>query len=78
MVIKEPNVPNSLTKMLLDLFSDPTTASLFYTNDLLVVIDIITRQLTNLNPDDKVSQFIVCVCSSATCVHKQHYVTWYY
>lgn len=78
MVIKEPNVPNSLTKMLLDLFSDSTTASLFYTNDLLVVIDIITRQLTDLNPDDKVSQFIACVCSIATCVHKQHYVTWYY
>lgn len=54
-VIKEPNVPNSLTKMLMDLFSDSTTASLFYTNDLLVVIDIITRQLTDLNPDDKVT-----------------------
>ena len=78
MVIKEPNVPNSLTKMLLDLFSDSTTASLFYTNDLLVVIDIITRQLTDLNTDDKVSQLIACVCSIATCVHKQHYVTWYY
>lgn len=56
-VIKEPNVPNSLTKMLMDLFSDSTTASLFYTNDLLVVIDIITRQLTDLNPDDKVTHF---------------------
>ena len=65
MVIKEPNVPNSLTKMLMDLFSHSTTASLFYTNDLLVVIDIITRQLTDLNPDDKVNynRFCVCVCA---------------
>ena len=55
-VIKEANVPNSLTKMLMDLFSHSTTASLFYTNDLLVVIDIITRQLTDLNPDDKVTK----------------------
>ena len=61
-VIKEPNVPNSLTKMLMDLFSDSTTASLFYTNDLLVVIDIITRQLTDLNPDDKVrNTHFVCM-----------------
>lgn len=61
MVIKEPNVPNSLTKMLIDLFSHSTTASLFYTNDLLVVIDIITRQLTDLNPDDKVRNSFICV-----------------
>lgn len=60
-VIKEPNVPNSLTKMLLDLFSHSTTASLFYTNDLLVVIDIITRQLTDLNPDDKVNWLSICI-----------------
>jgi len=58
-VIKEPNIPNSLIKMMLDLFSHNTTASLFYTNDLLVVIDIITRQLSDLNPDDKVSVFTV-------------------
>ena len=57
MVIKEPNIPNSLIKMMLDLFSHTTTASLFYTNDLLVVIDIITRQLSDLNPDDKVSVY---------------------
>ena len=64
-MIKEPNVPNSLTKMLIDLFSHSTTASLFYTNDLFVVIDIITRQLTDLNPDDKV--IIMFLCGSGFC-----------
>lgn len=75
MVIKEANVPNSLTKMLMDLFSHSTTASLFYTNDLLVVIDIITRQLTDLNPDDKVTtsiMSIIVLCSIyQSCVIKR-------
>ena len=61
-VVKEANVPNSLTKMLMDLFSHSTTASLFYTNDLLVVIDIITRQLSDLNPDDKVTNMPEFTC----------------
>ena len=51
----------------MDLFSHSTTASLFYTNDLLVVIDIITRQLTDLNPDDKVTN--TCCGKSSRLIH---------
>jgi len=70
-VIKEPNIPNSLIKMMLDLFSHATTASLFYTNDLLVVIDIITRQLSDLNPDDKVSVVTVSLlCMYVLVLHQ--------
>ena len=69
-MIKEPNVPSSLTKMLMDLFSHSTTASLFYTNDLLVVIDIITRQLTDLNPDDKVTNIYTII--AVTIYYRAH------
>ncbi|XP_076326036.1 NCK-interacting protein with SH3 domain isoform X3 [Tachypleus tridentatus] len=47
------NVPNSTLKMLLDIFGNPTTASLFYLNDTKVLLDIITRQLMDLTPGDK-------------------------
>ena len=47
--------PDSLTKILLDLFSDPLTSGVFYTTDLKVLIDIISRQLHDLAPGDKVT-----------------------
>ncbi|KAH9361198.1 hypothetical protein HPB48_001556 [Haemaphysalis longicornis] len=46
-------VPNSVLKMLTELFSDSTTAELFYLNDVAVLIDIVTRQLSDLPPADK-------------------------
>lgn len=40
--------------MFIDLFGNDTTASLFYTNDVKVLIDIVLRQLMDIAPGDKV------------------------
>lgn len=50
----EPRPPHSVLKMMRDMYSTRTTASIFYTNDERVVCDIIIRQLTDLPSDDKV------------------------
>ncbi|MPC96740.1 NCK-interacting protein with SH3 domain [Portunus trituberculatus] len=50
----EPRPPNSILKMMRDMYSTRATASIFYTNDERVVCDIIIRQLTDLPADDKV------------------------
>jgi len=39
-------------KMAIDLMSSPTAASLFYTNDIKVLIDVLTRFVTDLGPDE--------------------------
>ncbi|XP_071807661.1 NCK-interacting protein with SH3 domain-like [Asterias amurensis] len=49
----EPKPPNSLLKFLCDIFANADTSSLFYTNDMNVLIDIIIRQLTDRCPGDK-------------------------
>ena len=48
---------NSVLKMFVDLFSTPETASMFYTNDNKVLIDILVRQLSDLSAGDSVSVF---------------------
>ena len=50
MAITEPCCPDSMTKFLLDVFSDRATSGLFYTTDMRVLIDIVTRQLNDLCP----------------------------
>ena len=55
--IKAPCCPDSLTKILLDIFADKETAAIFYTSDLMVLIDIITRQLHDLCPGEKVADY---------------------
>ena len=52
--ISEPCCPNSLTKFLLDVFSDRSTSGMFYTTDMMVLIDIVTRQLSDLGPGEEV------------------------
>jgi hypothetical protein len=47
-------VPNSLLKILCDLFSRKETAAIFFTNDLKVLIDIILREVVNLDPTHEV------------------------
>jgi len=42
--------PNSIHKLVLDVFSNDKVTSHFYTNDLMVLIDIIARQLCDLGP----------------------------
>lgn len=55
-VLKHTKPPvNTVLKMLVDLFSIPLTASMFYTNDVKVLIDILVRQLSDLSCGDPVS-----------------------
>jgi hypothetical protein len=51
----QPVPPHSVLKLFVDLFSTAQTATLFYTNDTKVLIDIIVRQLADLSPGDSVS-----------------------
>ena len=53
--IADPCCPDSMTKFLLDVFSDRETSGLFYTTDMMVLLDIVTRQLTDLCPGMEVS-----------------------
>eukprot|EP00731_Ephydatia_muelleri_P002648 Em0001g2648a len=45
--------PNALLKVMLDMFSDKATSSIFYTTDLMVLIDIIHRQLSDMEAGSK-------------------------
>ena len=56
MAIAEPCCPDSMTKFLLDVFHDTSTSSMFYTTDMMVLIDIVTRQLTDLSQGDEVRE----------------------
>jgi hypothetical protein len=57
----QPVPPHSVLKLFVDLFSTAQTATLFYTNDTKVLIDIIVRQLADLSPGDNVSfNNVVC------------------
>jgi hypothetical protein len=47
--------------MLVDLFSIPETTTLFYTNDVKVLIDILVRQLSDLSAGDVVSLRYKCM-----------------
>ncbi|XP_053399452.1 LOW QUALITY PROTEIN: NCK-interacting protein with SH3 domain-like [Mercenaria mercenaria] len=49
----EPKPPNSVMKILQDMYSSPGTANILYTNDARVLIDIILRHLIDLPPGDK-------------------------
>lgn len=53
----EPAPPHSVLKLFIDLFESEVTASLFYTNDIKVLIDIVLRQLFDIPPGDKVLLF---------------------
>ncbi|XP_017887496.1 NCK-interacting protein with SH3 domain [Ceratina calcarata] len=54
----EPQPPHSVLKLFIDLFNNDITASLFYTNDVKVLIDIILRQLYDMFPGDKRRQYL--------------------
>lgn len=57
--LKEPLVPDSMTKLCIDLFSDRSTAGLLYTSDLKVLVDIIARNLSDRGPGDEVREYVV-------------------
>jgi hypothetical protein len=52
--LQEPLCPDSLTKFALDVFSSKETSGMFYTTDLMVLIDIVLRQISDLCPGDQI------------------------
>ncbi|XP_063267359.1 NCK-interacting protein with SH3 domain isoform X2 [Prinia subflava] len=49
----QPQPPHSVLKFLQDIFASKDTASIFYHTDMMVLIDILVRQLADLSPGDK-------------------------
>lgn len=64
----EPVCPDSLTKFALDVFASKETSGMFYTTDLMVLIDIVLRQISDLCPGDKVggANYIIVIMTSLT------------
>ncbi|KAB5536755.1 hypothetical protein PHYPO_G00111030 [Pangasianodon hypophthalmus] len=48
-----PPAPHSVLKFLQDVFSSRNTANIFYHTDMMVMIDITVRQISDLSPGDK-------------------------
>ncbi|KAH8292702.1 hypothetical protein KR018_003227 [Drosophila ironensis] len=58
-VLKHPNEHmNTVLRMFIDIFSHPDTAGMFYTNDIKVLIDIVVRQLSDLDAGSTVCQIL--------------------
>lgn len=53
---------NSVLKILIDMYNLPVTASLFYTNDNKVLIDIIVRQLSDLSAGESNRRHYLELC----------------
>lgn len=49
-----PPAPHSVLKFLQDVFASRETADIFYCSDMMVMIDIAVRQISDLSPGDKV------------------------
>nr|XP_061813666.1 NCK-interacting protein with SH3 domain-like [Nerophis lumbriciformis] len=48
-----PPAPHAVLKFLQDVFADRETADIFYRTDMMVMIDIAVRQISDLSPGDK-------------------------
>ncbi|KAK2821145.1 hypothetical protein Q7C36_020488 [Tachysurus vachellii] len=48
-----PPAPHSVLKFLQDIFSSRNTADIFYHTDMMVMIDIVVRQISDLSPGEK-------------------------
>ncbi|XP_074533534.1 NCK-interacting protein with SH3 domain [Halichoeres trimaculatus] len=48
-----PPAPHSVLKFLQDVFASTETADIFYSTDMMVMIDIAVRQISDLSPGDK-------------------------
>uniref|UniRef100_A0A665T4Y5 SH3 domain-containing protein n=1 Tax=Echeneis naucrates TaxID=173247 RepID=A0A665T4Y5_ECHNA len=48
-----PPAPHSVLKFLQDIFASRETADIFYSTDMMVMIDIAVRQISDLSPGDK-------------------------
>ncbi|XP_042307626.1 NCK-interacting protein with SH3 domain isoform X2 [Sceloporus undulatus] len=49
----QPQPPHSVLKFLQDIFASKDTANIFYHTDMMVMIDIIVRQIADLSPGEK-------------------------
>ncbi|KAM7422612.1 hypothetical protein PAMA_010582 [Pampus argenteus] len=49
----DPPAPHSVLKFLQDVFASQETADIFYRTDMMVMIDIAVRQISDLSPGDK-------------------------
>ncbi|XP_049633306.1 NCK-interacting protein with SH3 domain [Suncus etruscus] len=49
----EPQPPHSVLKFLQDVFASPDTATIFYHTDMMALIDIIVRHISDLSPGEK-------------------------
>lgn len=49
-----PPAPHAVLKFLQDVFASRETADIFYRTDMMVMIDIAVRQISDLSPGDKV------------------------
>lgn len=58
----EPAPPHSVVKLFIDLFGNQTTAGLFYTNDIKVLIDITVRNILDLSAGDKRRHLYIELC----------------
>ena len=47
--------PDSVLKFLTDIFSSQDTSGFFYTSDMMILIEIVLRQLVDLSPGAGVS-----------------------
>ncbi|XP_078065420.1 NCK-interacting protein with SH3 domain isoform X4 [Mustelus asterias] len=50
----QPQAAHSVLKFLQDIFADKDTARIFYRTDMMVMIDIIVRQISDLSPGEKI------------------------
>lgn len=55
---------NTVLRMFIDIFSHSDTAGMFYTNDIKVLIDIVVRQLSDLDAGNVVSSSQVAKVNS--------------
>lgn len=54
-----PPAPHAVLKFLQDVFASRETADIFYRTDMMVMIDIAVRQISDLSPGDKVSHLFI-------------------
>ena len=68
-----PPAPHAVLKFLQDVFANRETADIFYRTDMMVMIDIAVRQISDLSPGDKVGHTHTHVNTISVTLTAQHY-----
>ncbi|XP_063267361.1 NCK-interacting protein with SH3 domain isoform X4 [Prinia subflava] len=71
----QPQPPHSVLKFLQDIFASKDTASIFYHTDMMVLIDILVRQLADLSPGDKIFHCALWFVSPPTWQLRMEYLS---